>query len=80
MSQVKINIAMKSSTVELTEATKNLLLVQLQEHRTPMSLEQLETELARHNSLSHRVLKEAAWKLVEEGKAQFNNTWDLEII
>ncbi len=71
---------MNSSAVELTEATKNLLLIQLQEHRTPMSLEQLEAQIACRNSLSHRVLKEAAWKLVEEGKAQFNTTWDLEII
>jgi hypothetical protein len=71
---------MKSSTIELTEATKNMLLIQLQEHRAPMSLERLAAQISRHKGLSDRVLKEAAWKLVEEGKAQFNSTWDLEIL
>jgi hypothetical protein len=71
---------MKLSTVELTETTKNMLLIQLQENRAPMSLEELAVKMSRYNSLSDRVLKEAAWKLVEEGKAQFNSTWDLEIL
>jgi hypothetical protein len=71
---------MKSSTVELTETAKNILLIQLQEHRAPMGLEELAAQMSRHHGLSHRVLKEAAWKLVEEGKAQFNSTWDLEIL
>jgi hypothetical protein len=70
---------MKSSSVEQTETTKDLLLSELRESKVPMSLQELETHLGKSNNLSHRLLKEAAWKLVEEGKVQFNSTWDLEI-
>ncbi|GAB4543612.1 MAG: hypothetical protein Tsb0014_37350 [Pleurocapsa sp.] len=70
---------MKSSSVEQTETTKDLLLSELRESKVPMSLQELETHLGKNKNLSHRLLKEAAWKLVEEGKAQFNSTWDLEI-
>ncbi|MGV2828434.1 hypothetical protein [Myxosarcina sp. GI1(2024)] len=71
---------MNSSAVEQTETTKNLLLNQLKKSQRPMSLQQLESDLAKTRSLSHRTLKEAAWKLVEEGKVKFNSTWDLEIL
>ena len=71
---------MKSSSVEATEPTENLLLNQLKASSTPMSLQELANNLSQVQSLSHRTLKEAAWKLVEEGKAQFTSTWDLEIL
>jgi hypothetical protein len=63
---------MKLSSVEQAEQARNLLL-------NPISLQELELKSA-NNQLSHRSLKEAAWRLVEEGKAQFNSTWDLEIL
>lgn len=69
-----------NSSFQQTENTKNLLLSQLQKSQRPMSLHQLESDLSKTNSLSHRLLKEAAWELVEEGKARFNSTWDLEIL
>jgi hypothetical protein len=71
---------MKLSSVEQAEKTKHLLLTELREHQTPMSLQELEINLGGEKSLSHRTLKEAAWRLVEEGKAKFNSTWDLEIL
>jgi hypothetical protein len=70
---------MKLSSVEQAEQARNLLLSELQEHQIPISLQTLELKSA-DNQLSHRSLKEAAWRLVEEGKAQFNSTWDLEIL
>jgi predicted transcriptional regulator len=70
---------MKLSSVEQAEQAKHLLLTRLKENQTPMSLQDLETNLSLER-LSHRTLKEAAWKLVEEGKAQFTPTWDLESI
>ncbi|MGF1539316.1 MAG: hypothetical protein ACFCU5_02520 [Pleurocapsa sp.] len=71
---------MKLSPVEQAEQAKHLLLTRLKENQTPMSLQDLETNLSLEQDLSHRTLKEAAWKLVEEGKAQFTSTWDLESI
>lgn len=71
---------MELSCVEQAEKTKYLLLTELREHQTPMSLQELEINLGGEKSLSHRTLKEAAWRLVEEGKAKFNSTWDLEIL
>jgi len=70
---------MKLSSVEQAEQARHLLLNELQEHQTPISLQKLELKSA-DNRLSHRSLKEAAWQLVEEGKARFNSTWDLEIL
>lgn len=71
---------MKSSSVEITEPTESLLLNQLKASTTPMSMQELANNLEHIPSLSHRTLKEAAWKLVEEGKAQFTPGWDLEIL
>ena len=71
---------MKLSAVEQVEQTRNLVLAQLKEHQTPMSLEELGLNLGVEAKLSHRTLKEAAWRLVEEGKVKFNSTWDLEIL
>ena len=69
---------MKPSSVEQAERARNLLLSELQ-NQTPISLQQLELKNG-DDRLSHRSLKEAAWRLVEEGKAKFNSTWDLEIL
>ena len=69
---------MKPSSVEQAEQARNLLLSELQ-NQAPISLQQLELKQG-DDRLSHRSLKEAAWRLVEEGKAQFNSTWDLEIL
>ncbi len=69
-----------NSSRQQTENTKNLLLSQLKKSQRPMSLHQLENNIGKTNTLSHRLLKEAAWKLVEEGKVQFNSTWNLEIL
>lgn len=71
---------MKLSSVEQAEQARHLLLAELKENQTPMSLQELGLNLGRETKLSHRTLKEAAWRLVEEGKAQFNSTWDLEIL
>lgn len=68
-----------STALEQTENTKELLLRKLKESQVPMSLQELETNLSSEAALSHRTLKEAAWQLVEEGKAQFTVSWDLEI-
>lgn len=62
-----------------TEQTASWLLKRLQEHQTPMSLQELETRFASKQGFSHRTLKETAWKLVEEGKIRFTSSWDLEI-
>lgn len=70
---------MKISSVEQAQQARNLLLSELQEHQAPISLQELELKSV-DNQLPHRSLKEAAWKLVEEGKARFNSTWDLEIL
>jgi hypothetical protein len=70
---------MNSSTLEQTEKTKDLLLNKLRECQTPLSLQELEAKLNPEITLSHRFIKEAAWQLVEEGKAQFTHSWDLEI-
>ena len=67
-------------SLEQAEQARNLLLTELKEHQTPMSLQELGLSLSGETKLSHRTLKEAAWRLVEEGKAQFNSTWDLEIL
>lgn len=67
------------SSLEQTEKIKYLLLNQLEESQVPMSLQELEGKLNENKSLSSRYIKEAAWELVEEGKVQFNSTWDLEI-
>lgn len=66
-------------SLEQTEKIKYLLLNQLEESQAPMSLQELEGKLNEDKSLSSRYIKEAAWELVEEGKVQFNSTWDLEI-
>ncbi len=71
---------MKLSAVEQEEQARNLVLAELEEHQTPMSLQELGLNLGGKTKLSHRTLKEAAWRLVEEGKAKFNSTWDLEIV
>lgn len=71
---------MKLSSVKQAEQAKYILLNELQEHQTPMSLQELTINLGGSTKLSHRTLKEAAWRLVEEGKAKFNSTWDLEIL
>lgn len=71
---------MKLSAVEQVEQARNLVLAELKEHQTPMSLQELGLNLRGEKKLSHRTLKEAAWRLVEEGKAKFNCTWDLEIL
>ena len=67
-------------SLEQAEQARNLLLTELKEHQTPMSLQELGLSLSGETKLSHRTLKEAAWRLVEEGKAQFNSAWDLEIL
>jgi hypothetical protein len=70
---------MNTFFIESGETTEDLLLNQLKEHQAPMSLQELEAKLSKDGKLSHRTLKEAAWRLVEEGKAQFTASWDLEI-
>lgn len=68
---------MNLSAVEQAEQARDLLLSELQHH--PIRLQELDLKNGDSN-LSHRSLKEAAWRLVEEGKAKFNSTWDLEIL
>ena len=70
---------MYASTAEQTEKTQHLLLDHLKAKQAPMSLQELEAKLNSDLTLSHRTVKEAAWKLVEEGKAQFTPSWDLEL-
>lgn len=71
---------MKLSAVEQVEQARDLVLAELTAHQTAMSLQELGSNLGKEAKLSHRTLKEAAWRLVEEGKARFNSTWDLEIL
>lgn len=70
---------MNASAAEQTEKTRYLLLDHLKAKQAPMSLQELEANLTEELILSHRTVKEAAWKLVEEGKAQFTSSWDLEL-
>ena len=70
---------MKLSAVEQVEQARDLVLTELREHRTPMSLQELGINL-KGEKLSNRTVKEAAWGLVEEGKVKFNSTWNLEIL
>ena len=71
---------MKRSAVERVEQTGDLVLDRLKQHQAPMSLQELGSSLGVEANFSHRTLKEAAWRLVEEGKVKFNSTWDLEIL
>jgi len=71
---------MTLSSVKQAEQARQQLLAQLQEHQTPMSLQELELHWEGQSKVSHRTLKEAAWRLVEEGKAKFNSMWNLEIL
>lgn len=73
------NIAMNASAAQQTEKTQYLLLDYLKAKQTPISLQELEANLNGDLILSHWTVKEAAWKLVEEGKAQFTPSWDLEL-
>jgi len=57
-----------------------LLLNKLQAKQTPMSFQELESRFSSHQKMSPRKLREAAWKLVEEGKIKFNANWDLEVL
>ncbi len=70
---------MSTHTIQQTEQIKKVLLTQLRKHQVPMSLQELEAKITTDNNLSHRSFKEAAWELVEEGKAHFTYSWDLEI-
>ena len=70
---------MNGSTAKQTEKTHHLLLDYLRAKQAPMSLQELEANLKSDLILSHCNVKEAAWKLVEEGKAQFTPSWDLEL-
>ena len=70
---------MNASAATQTEKTQHLLLNHLKAKQAPMSLQELEANLKDDLTLSHRTVKEAAWKLVEEGKAQFTPSWDLEL-
>ncbi len=70
---------MYTQAIEQTQQTKKLLLTQLEKHQTPMSLQELEAKITIDNNFSHRNFKEAAWELVEEGKAYFTSSWDLAI-
>ncbi len=53
---------------------KEALFHTLKEHQVPISLQELEQEFKQNLAV-----KDAAWKLVEEGKAQFTQSWDLEL-
>ncbi len=70
---------MNASAATQTEKTQYLVLDYLKAKQAPMSLQELEANLNSDLTLSHRTVKEAAWKLVEEGKAQFTSSWDLEL-
>ena len=58
----------------------SLLLNKLKNQKTPMGFQELESLFASHKIMSPRRLREAAWKLVEEGKIKFNANWDLELL
>lgn len=66
-------------SVKQTKQVKRLLIDRLKESETAMSLQELESKLDLEENSSSRCIKEAAWELVEEGKVQFNSTWDLEM-
>ena len=70
---------MKLSSVEQVQQARHLLLAELEERQAPISLQELEFNLG-EDELSNRTLKEAAWRLVEEGKVKFNSTWNLEVL
>ena len=53
---------------------KEALFHTLRERQAPISLQELEPEFKQDLAV-----KNAAWKLVEEGKAQFTPSWDLEL-
>ena len=67
------------STLE-QDQIPSLLLKRLQKQQTPMSFQELESRLSSQEKISPRRLREAAWKLVEEGKIRFNSNWDLEVL
>jgi hypothetical protein len=71
---------MSIKTLSPTEQTASWLLQRLEEHQTPMSFQELESGFATQKGLSNRILKETAWKLVEEGKIKFTSSWDLEVV
>ncbi len=45
---------------------------------TPKSIKDIAKALSDQTPNSERLAKEVAWKLVEEGKARFNDDWLLE--
>lgn len=62
------------------EYTEDLLLTQLKAAQQPISLQEIQNRLnASCLNISHRSIMEAAWKLVEEGKAQFTASWNLKL-
>lgn len=65
------------SLQEQRNKAETFLLDILYEDSTPISLQALE-EVALQKALPSRAIKEAIWKLVEEGKVQFTSAWDLE--
>lgn len=67
------------TVIKETKTTKKLVLAKLQENQRPISIQNLEDYLKSNHSLSHRLVKEATWELVEEGKARFTSSWELEI-
>ncbi|HHP7232598.1 MAG TPA: hypothetical protein ACFCUY_17290 [Xenococcaceae cyanobacterium] len=70
---------MSTQTFQQIQQTKQLLLTQLKQHQAPMSFQELKAKITTDTNLSQRSFKEAAWELVEEGKAHFTSSWDLEI-
>ena len=58
----------------------SLLLQKLKKQQTPMGFQELESRFSSQEKMSPRKLREAAWKLVEEGKIKFNANWDLEVL
>ena len=58
----------------------SLLLSKLQAQKTPMGFQELESRFSSQGLMSSRLLREAVWKLVEEGKIRFNANWDLEAV
>lgn len=45
---------------------------------SPKSIKEIAKALSEQSPNSERLAKEVAWKLVEEGKARFNDDWLLE--
>lgn len=70
---------MSIQTLSKREESASLLLKWLNENQAPVSLQELETRFGSQKKLSHRALKEIAWKLVEEGKIKFTSSWELEV-